>query len=121
MAGVLNGLKGPWAIGGDWGCTPEEFLQTGWLKLVRRVTLAPTVHTCGQRIIDFFVVSDGLRHAAQAVYTIGDGGFYPHCPVRLLLQGTARATVARQLKVPLGFEAVLLHGPSAKGCEQKIE
>ena len=35
MAGVLNSLKDPWAIGGDWNCTTEELLQTGWLKLVQ--------------------------------------------------------------------------------------
>ena len=29
MTGVLNCLKGPWAIGGDWNCTPEELQQTG--------------------------------------------------------------------------------------------
>lgn len=74
MAGVLNSVKGPWAIVGDWNCTPEELQQTGWLKLVQGATVAPKVHTCWQRIIDFFVISDGLRQAAPAVYTIGDGG-----------------------------------------------
>ena len=68
-----------------------------------------------------FVVSEGLRQAAPAVYTIGDGGFYPHCPVRLFLRGRARMTVVRQLKVPLGFEAVLPHGPSVKNEETKTQ
>lgn len=77
MAVVLNSLKGPWAIGGDSNCTPEELLQTGWLRLVKGVTVAPKVDTCNQRVIDFFVVSDGLRQAAPAAYAVGDGGFYP--------------------------------------------
>ena len=74
MAGVLNSLKCTWAIGGDWNCTPAELQQTGWLKLVQGATVAPKAHTCGQRVLDFFVISDGLRQAAPAVYTIGDGG-----------------------------------------------
>ena len=100
---------------------PEELLQTGWLKLVQGVTVAPNVQTCGQRVIDFFVVSEGLQQAAPAVYTIGDGGFYPHCPVRLLLRGRATTTVVRQLKVPLGFEAILPHGPLVKTEETKTQ
>ena len=64
MAGVLNSVKGPLAIGGDWDCTREDMRQTGWLKLVRGVIVAPSVPTCGQRTVDFIVVSNGLRHAA---------------------------------------------------------
>ena len=41
------------------------------------------------------------------VYTIVDGGFYPHSAVVLIFRGRARATVVRQLKVPIGFAAVL--------------
>ena len=111
MAGVLNSLKGPWAIGGDWNCTPDELVQIGWFTMVKGITDAPKVNTCNSRAIDFFVVSEGLRQAAPAAYTIGDGGFYPHSAVRLLLRGKARAVVVRQLKVPLGFAAVLPHGP----------
>ena len=68
-----------------------------------------------------FVVSDGLRQAAPAAYTIGDGGFYPHSAVRLLLRGRAWTAVVRQLKVPLGFGAVLPHGPPNKSEVKKEE
>ena len=77
MAFALNSLKGPCAIGGDWNCTPEELLQIGCVRLVKGVAVALKVSTCNQRVIDFFVVSDGLRQAAPAAYTVGDGGFYP--------------------------------------------
>ena len=30
MAGVLISLKGPWAVGGDWNCTPEDLENIGW-------------------------------------------------------------------------------------------
>lgn len=76
MAGVLNCVKGPWAVGGDWNCTPEELHQAGWLKLVVGVIVVPEVPTCGERIIAFFMVGDCLRHAAPVACTAGDGGFY---------------------------------------------
>ena len=72
MAGVLDSLKGPWAIGGDWNCTPDELAQTGLLKNLKGIIVAPQVNTCNSRVIDFFVVSEGLRQAAPAAYTIGD-------------------------------------------------
>ena len=34
MAFTLSGLVGPWIVGGDWNCTPEELRATGWLKKV---------------------------------------------------------------------------------------
>ena len=63
MAGVLNAVKGPWAVGGDWNCTPEELQQTGWLKQIGGVIVAPKAPTCGDRVIDFFVVAECLHHA----------------------------------------------------------
>ena len=86
----------------------------GWLKLVQGVVVAPRVPTCGQRNIVFFVVSDGLRHAVPVACTIGEGGFYPHRPVRLRLRKKARAAVVRQRKAPRGYEAILPHGPPVK-------
>ena len=71
--------------------------------------------------LTLFVVSDGLRQAAPSAYTIGDGGFYPHSAVRLLLRGRARAAVVTQLKVPLGFGAVLPHGPPNESEVKKEE
>ena len=111
MAGVTKSLNGPWAVGGDWNCTPEELAQTNWLKIVKGTVVAPQVSTCNSRVIDFFVVSEGMSQAAPAAYTIGDGGFYPRSAVRLILRGRARATVVRKLKAPRGFAAVLPQGP----------
>ena len=121
MAGVPNSLKAPWAVGGDWNCTPEELMQTGWLKIVKGITVAPEVSTRNSRAIGFFSVSEGLSQAAPAAYTIGDGGFYPHSAVRLLRRGRARAAMVRQLKVPLGFAAVLPHGPRNQSEAQEEE
>ena len=73
---------------------------------------------CGHRL---FVVSHGLRQAAPAAYTIGNGGFSAHSAARLFLRGRARAAVVRQLKVPLVFGAVLPHGHPNKRMIVKIE
>ena len=83
--------------------------------------IAPQASTCNSRIIDFFVVSEGLTQATPAAYTIGDGGFYPHSAVRLIIRGRARASVVRKLKVPRGFAAVLPHGPQFQRTTEQIE
>ena len=41
VAFTLDGLKGPFVIGGDWNCTPAELKATGWLKRVNGVIVAP--------------------------------------------------------------------------------
>ena len=89
--------------------------------MVKGTIVAPKVSTCNSRVIDYFVVSEGLRQAAPAAYTIGDGGFYPHSAVRLILRGKARAAVVRELKVPLGVAAVLPHGPPNQSQTQEHE
>ena len=60
-------------------------------------------------------------HAAPVVCTVGDEGVYPHRPVRLLIRMRARAAVVRQLKVSLGFKAILPHGPPAKQKDREGE
>ena len=46
VAYTLDGLKGPFVIGGDWNCTPAELKATGWLKRVNGVIVAPSAPTC---------------------------------------------------------------------------
>ena len=29
MAAAMDSISGPWAIGGDWNCTPEQLAATG--------------------------------------------------------------------------------------------
>ena len=82
--------------------------------MVGGIMLAPSTPTCRDRISYYFVVAECLSHAAPVACTIGDGGFYPHRPARLLIRTKARAAVVRQLKVPTGFSAVLPHGPEPK-------
>jgi hypothetical protein len=57
----LGLLNGPWILGCDGNCTPEQLAETGWLKKVGATIFQPPEKTCeiGEgRIIDFFVVSN---------------------------------------------------------------
>ena len=33
MAAVLKTVQGPWIIGADFQCTPEDLMRTGWLDV----------------------------------------------------------------------------------------
>ena len=72
VAGVLCRLAGPWLIGGDWNCTPEQLSATGWLKLIGAKIFAPAANTCKGKVYDLFVVADCLAHAVVATHTLGD-------------------------------------------------
>ena len=76
--------------------------------------VAPLAPTVGDRVIDFFVVSKSLAHAAEVACTIADEGFEPHNPVRLYIESNARHAMVRNLKVPGGFNAELPVGPPNK-------
>ena len=110
----IGTLRGPWIIGGDWQCPPDDLRETGWLKTVKGTIYAPTAPTCGDRALDYFVVSEGLAQAGAivAACTVGDAGFKPHSPSRLIVKADARAVMVRQLKVPVGFGASLPYGPA---------
>ena len=72
-------LRGPWILGGDWQCTPDELRSTGWLRIVKGVIYAPEAPTCGDRVIDYFVVSESLAQAwaIVAACVVGDQEFGP--------------------------------------------
>ena len=46
VAFTLSTIKGPWIIGADWNCTPEELRATNWLTKVGAVICAPKAATC---------------------------------------------------------------------------
>ena len=80
--------------------------------MVGGTIVAPKHPTCGDRILDYFVVKCSLGHAAEIACAIADEGFGPHYPVRLYIEADARHAMARQLKAPDGFAAVLSQGPA---------
>ena len=97
---TLDNIMGPWVIGGDWNCEPDDLIQTGWVKRVGGVVIAPANPTCNGSTYDFFVVSKSIAEDVKAVHLIGDAGLTPHHPARLILGGVQKKTMARQLKPP---------------------
>ena len=111
VAGIMGRLIGPWLIGGDWNCTPEQLIATGWLRLVKGKTFGPAANTCNGEVYDFCVVADCLAHAVVSAHTLGDTHWVPHSGVRLLIRGCSSKIKVRQLKVPKRFGPTLQIGP----------
>ena len=88
MAFTLSGLVGPWILGGDWNCTPEDLAAIGWLRKVGGVIHAPSAPTCNGKVYDFFVVAEAISDQVQSTHVIAVAGFTPHSPSRLIFKGT---------------------------------
>ena len=114
IGAVLATLKGPWVICADWQGTPEDLEQTGWMKMIGGVIVAPEMATCHKRTIDFFVISEGLASSSRGAVTVGDALCKPHKPARLYLEAGARRTVIRTLGSMGTFGAKLPFGPLNK-------
>jgi len=98
VAAVLSTLSGPWILAADFNCTPAELMATGWPKLVGGTIVAPLLPTCGERTIDFFVVSSCLDQAVLKAVVVGDSMCSPHSAVRLYIKAAPRQIMVRQLK-----------------------
>ena len=116
---VLKTLNGPWILAADFNATPEQLTETGWLKLVGGVIIAPERTTCKKRTIDFFVVSQDLAGSVVGACVVDDALFDPHCPVRLYIRAKPRNMMVRTLKTARTIEATLPHGPLGKPVEHK--
>ena len=110
---------------GDFNCSPEQLGKTGWLKLVQGRILSPRFSTCGSRVLDFFVVSEGLAGAAVGVSVVEDalcsGGHGSHKPVRLFLRANPRQMKVRTLKTCTTIEAKLPYGPERRWVYDETE
>ncbi len=104
---LLRSLHGPWVLALDCQNTPEQLSATGWLNVVDGVIAAPSEPTCGERTIDFFVVSRGLEHSIARAFKVHDADFDPHAPVRMLLKASPRNIKLRRMALPRAVPAVL--------------
>ena len=77
LVGMLKRISGPWIIGGDFNGTPEELVANGWLKLVGGKIHRPVMPTCGERCLDFFVVSACITDDIDGVKLVADNTFSP--------------------------------------------
>ena len=114
LAGMLRRLSGPSVIGGDFNGAPEELEATAWLKFVGGKIHRPAKPTCGQRCLDFFVVSGCISGDVHSVERIEDNTFAPHHPVRLYIKAKVRRTLVRSLAAPKPFDVHSPHGPLVK-------
>ena len=74
-----------WVIGADWQAQPEDLEKCGWLGLLGGFVACAGTPTCGERELDFFVVSEALRHCVKGV-AAQQVGTRPHCAVVLDLE-----------------------------------
>ena len=96
---------------GDWNGTPQELAETGWLQKVGGTIHAPNAATCNESVYDFFVVKSSIADGAQCTRKIGDAGYTPHSPARLVFKGIPRKVMVRQIKSPPSVPAVPPHDP----------
>ncbi len=87
---------------------------TGWLGMVRGVVVAPSVPTCGSRVLDFFVVAESFASAVAGVTVVENAAFKPHSPVRLLLRPRPRAIHVRRLISPTALGPTFPAGPPSR-------
>ena len=77
VAFVVSRLRGPWCLAGDFNCEPGELERSGWLQLISGSIVAPTTPTCGEEVLDFFIVLTGIRHAIADVQVLTGAGITP--------------------------------------------
>ena len=68
--------------------------------MVSGCIVAPVTPTCGEKVLDLFIVPTAIRHAVVAVQVLTGAGVTPHSPVRLLLRADVRHLQIRRLKAP---------------------
>ena len=110
MARVLQGLTGPWCVGGDWQMEPEVLLRSGFARLVKGVIFAPSTPTCRGHVIDYFVVSENVRSAVQGARRLDDTPFEPHSPVRIFIKAAPREDRVRKMVRLARVEPILPAG-----------
>ena len=110
VAFVVARLRGPWCLAGDFNCEPGELERSGWLQLVSGCIVAPVTPTCGEKVLDFFIVPTAIRHAVVAVQVLTGAGITPHSSVRLLLRADVRHLQLRRLKAPRRLPAHMPQG-----------
>ena len=97
---MLDALEGPFIIGADWQVPPEVLVDTQWPQMVGGVVRASTVPTCGDVVMDYWVVSKGLDDSVEMVRALEDAGTAPHKGSRLTVRGDARSKMVLKLNAP---------------------
>ena len=110
-ARMIDALEGPYIIGADWQVPPQVLIDTLWPQMVGGVVRAPQVPTCGDAILDYWMVSKGLDESVELCRTLEDAGTSPHKGSRLTIRGDARTKMVLKLDVPRPLAQGAAHEP----------
>ena len=82
---IVNALKIPYVIMGDWQLTPQELASIGWLNTIDGYVIATEEVTCLMKnrntegsIIDYAVVSGWIAPRVKYIRVTDDAEFAPH-------------------------------------------
>ena len=89
---------------------PDVVQASGWLEEVCGKAVSPSVPTCKNSIIDYFVVDRRLMDSVVYVKHLEGFGIAPHYPVRLAISAVPRRLMVRRMLAPLEMNAVLPQG-----------
>ncbi len=90
-------LDGPFILAGDWQMHPSVLVESGWLDVLGAIVVAPDEPTCGEALLDYFIIDKRLAAFVDKVEVV-EVGTRPHKAVRRTLKGTLRGEMARQLR-----------------------
>ncbi len=96
----------PWAMGGDWNCTPEALAHSGWVEKIGGVVVkAPVSHTTtvkGKpgRHIDFYVVDKRIVGLGIAARVDGTAPIRTHSAIAVQLPAKPRSFHVTVMKAP---------------------
>ena len=54
LAVVIESLRGPWIVAGDWNLIPQILTASKWLRVVHGIVFATPLPTCNNATYDFF-------------------------------------------------------------------
>lgn len=105
----LRLLACPFVIAGDFNCSADAVVESGLLGFLDGEVVVPSLGTCrpAERVIDYFVVSRGLRCDAQ---TMTGWPVSPHRPVQLSIHCRQGAALIRVAVVPRALAPLPPHG-----------
>ena len=105
VAQVIAELRGPWILAADFDFPIEVLQASGWPALVKGKIIAAPAPTCGRKVCDYFVASEGLGGSVVGASVFDDAGFHPHFPSRLFPRGRLRSDLKRPLVAPRKLDA----------------
>ena len=103
-------LDGLWIIAADWQNSPDDLRASKWPEMMHGVIHASSLPTCGNNIIDFFLVCAALSPYVLFTQLLNDAGVKPHRGSRIAISGAPRQRLVRHLRTPKDIVA-LPRGP----------